>query len=172
MISLRTQRLTLRPPTLADARAIFETWAGDPEVTRYMGWPRHTALDVTERIVTIQLEEWDRHGTGTFLIELDGRLVGSTGCHVDGEGLLGTGYILGKPWWGHGYATEACRAMVEHGRTLGARRIESYCYAGHQASARVLEKAGFQLVRIARDELVFPNLSPALQDVREYAIDF
>lgn len=169
---LRTQRLTLRPPSHGDAPAIFGTWAGDPEVTRYMGWPRHTSLEVTENVIAMQLDEWAKQGTGTFLIELDGALIGSTGCHVDGDGLLGTGYILGRAWWGHGYATEACRAMVDHGRTLGARRIESYCYADHLASARVLDKAGFQLVRIARDELVFPNLSPALQDVREYAIDY
>jgi RimJ/RimL family protein N-acetyltransferase len=62
--------------------------------------------------------------------------------------------------------------MVEHGRGLGARRMESYCHADHLASARVLEKAGLHLVRIARDELVFPNFAPTLQDVREYALDY
>ena len=53
-----------------------------------------------------------------------------------------TGYILGKPYWGHGYATEACRAMVELARARGDRRIASYCHADHAPSAHVLEKAG------------------------------
>lgn len=169
---LRSPRLTYRPPTLADAPAIFATYAGVPEVTRYMGWPRHADVAATEGFVRFALDEWARDGTGTFLIELDGQLIGSTGCHTDGDGVLATGYILGAAWWGHGYATEACRAMVEHGRARGAHRMASYCHADHAPSARVLEKAGFRLVRIAPDELVFPNLGPALQDVREYALDY
>lgn len=166
---LRTARLTLRRPTLADARPIFETYAGVDEVTRYMGWPRHQTITTTETFLTFALREWDQHGTGTFLIEQGGELIGSTGLHLDGPGRAGTGYVLGRRFWGQGYATEACRAMVELARGRGLTRLDAYCHADHLVSGRVLEKSGLAFEALLRAHVVFPNLSPALQDVRVYA---
>jgi RimJ/RimL family protein N-acetyltransferase len=40
-LALETERLLLRKPTIRDAQAIFERYAGDPVVTRYMSWPTH-----------------------------------------------------------------------------------------------------------------------------------
>ena len=40
MEPVETERLVLRRPTAADAPAIFARYASDPEVTRYMAWPR------------------------------------------------------------------------------------------------------------------------------------
>jgi RimJ/RimL family protein N-acetyltransferase len=37
---LETARLVLTAPLAADAEAIFTRYTGDPEVTRYLGWPR------------------------------------------------------------------------------------------------------------------------------------
>ena len=53
------------------------------------------------------------------------------------------GYTFDPAYGGRGYATEAVIAMVEHafGR-LGVRRVTAGCYAGNQASVRILEKAG------------------------------
>jgi ribosomal-protein-alanine N-acetyltransferase len=39
---LETARLILRRPRAADAPVIYERYASDPEVTRWLGWPRHT----------------------------------------------------------------------------------------------------------------------------------
>jgi len=38
---IETARLVLRRPTAADAEAIFNRYAGDSDVTRYLAWPRH-----------------------------------------------------------------------------------------------------------------------------------
>jgi len=46
---------------------------------------------------------------------------------------------------GHGYATEAARAIVAFGfDTLGLHRIAATCVADNAASAHVLEKIGFR----------------------------
>lgn len=168
-----TARLVLRRPSAADAPAIFSTYASDPEATRYMGWPRHEKLSSTEWFISFALHEWQTHGTGTHLIFKDGTLIGSTGLHVDTttRGEVGTGYILGRPYWGHGYATEACLAMVALARARGDRRITAYCHADHIASARVLEKSGLHLVEHRPMHIVFPNLSTDLAPVRFYALD-
>jgi RimJ/RimL family protein N-acetyltransferase len=170
---IRTARLTLRAPVPEDARAIFETYASDPEVTRYMGWPRHQKVASTEWFVSFALHEWKTHGVGTHLIFVGEQLIGSTGLHVDTttRGEVATGYVLGRAFWGRGYATEACRAMVELARRRGDLRVSAYCHADHVASARVLEKSGLFLEGIRPKHLVFPNYGPGLEDVRLYALD-
>ncbi|HZK48347.1 MAG TPA: GNAT family protein [Thermoleophilia bacterium] len=56
------------------------------------------------------------------------------------------GYWLGEPFWGRGVMTSAVRVVVAHGfRELGLLRIHADPYAGNVGSARVLEKAGFEL---------------------------
>ncbi len=169
---LRTARLVLRAPVPEDAAAIYATYASDPEATRLMGWPRHEQVSTTEWFVSMSMHEWKTYGTGTHLMFLGDTLVGSTGLHVDTKtpGEVATGYILGRAFWGHGFATEACRAMVEHARARGDRRIGAYCHADHTASARVLEKSGLVFQGVRPRYVVFPNLGPELADVRVYAL--
>lgn len=167
--TLATARLTLRAPRAGDAAAIFATYASDPDATRYMGWPRHTALTASDAYVALALAEWATHGCGTYLIERDGQLIGSTGLHLVGPVGAVTGYILTPAAWGHGYATEACRAMVALGRDLGVPRIEATCHTAHRASAHVLEKAGLRREGVRRADTVFPQLGAKLQDVLVYA---
>jgi ribosomal-protein-alanine N-acetyltransferase len=44
---IETPRLSLRPPARADAPAIFETYAQDPLVTRYLIWRPHASISET-----------------------------------------------------------------------------------------------------------------------------
>ena len=61
------------------------------------------------------------------------------------------GYWLGRPFWGHGIMSNAVKAMTAYGfETLGFIRIYAQVYKGNDASARVLEKAGYQLEGLLR----------------------
>lgn len=166
--SIATARLTLRRPTSDDAAAIL-AYASDAEVTRYMGWPRHTSLDDTHRFLEIVDREWETAGMGAYLITYEGTVIGSTGLHRASPHRAVTGYILLRSEWGKGYATEACRAMVELGRSLGFERVDARCHAAHEASARVLEKSGMVFEGVLRRYDAFPNLGAEPQDVRSYA---
>ena len=54
---LETERLRLRPMTVADAEAVFQ-WAGDPLVARYMVYPTYTRVeDVTEWLRSVEAQE-------------------------------------------------------------------------------------------------------------------
>ena len=53
------------------------------------------------------------------------------------------GYWIGRPYWGRGYATEACTALVDIARALGLGSLEGSHFVDNPASARVLEKLGF-----------------------------
>lgn len=65
------------------------------------------------------------------------------------------GYWLGKPFRGRGIITEAARAMTAYGfETLGLIRIYAYVKAHNRASARVLEKAGYQREGLLRKAIL------------------
>ena len=48
---LETPRLILRKFTMDDAQAMYENWASDPEVTKFLTWPPHGSLEVTEQVL-------------------------------------------------------------------------------------------------------------------------
>ena len=61
------------------------------------------------------------------------------------------GYWLGQPFWGRGIMSRAVAAITTYAfQTLGLRRIYAHVYKGNEASARVLEKAGYQLEGLLR----------------------
>lgn len=170
---VETDRLVLAPPGAADAVAIFERYASDADVTRYVGWPRHRSLADTEAFLAFSAEEWARAGAGPYLIRsrLDGGLLGSTGVHMDHAGVAMTGYVLAKDAWGMGYATEALRAMIDVARGMGVGRLYALCHPDHRPSWHVLEKAGFTRDPAWTRQVEFPNLAPGvLQHVRCYAL--
>jgi RimJ/RimL family protein N-acetyltransferase len=154
-----TARLRFRRPTLADAPAIFARYASDPDVTRYLGWPRHQSIDDTRGFIAFSDQEWTRWPAGPLLIESrdDGRLLGSTGLMFDSPTSAMAGYVLAKDAWGQGYATEALGAMRTLADVLGVTHFYSMCHPDHRASAQVLEKGGLRLnARFVR--ATFPNL--------------
>ena len=51
---LETARLILRRFTLEDAQKMYENWAGDPEVTKFLTWPTHESAETSRQI----LKEW------------------------------------------------------------------------------------------------------------------
>jgi RimJ/RimL family protein N-acetyltransferase len=157
---IETARLVLRRPVAADADAIFRRYAGDPEVTKFLAWPRHRSVEDTRVFLAFSDEEWRRWPAGPYLVEsrAEGELLGSTGLAFESPVVAATGYVLAKDAWGSGYATEALRAMVELAGELGVERLYARCHAANTASAHVLEKCGFAQEDALSSREEFPNL--------------
>jgi RimJ/RimL family protein N-acetyltransferase len=162
---IETARLMLTEPQMSDAAAIFERYAGDPDVTRYVGWPRHRSVADTEGFLAFSASEWARWSAGPYLIRSreDQRLLGSTGLSFETGARAMTGYVLAKDSWGQGYATEALRAMVDVARALGVSSLFALCHPDHRASWHVLEKCGFTRDAAWTETAVFPNLAAGVQ---------
>jgi ribosomal-protein-alanine N-acetyltransferase len=170
---IETARLLLRRPVAGDAAAMFERYAGDADVTRFVGWPRHRTVADTLAFLDFSDAEWNRWPGGPYLIvsRADGRLLGSTGLGFEAPDRAVTGYVLAKDSWGQGYATEALHAMVDRARRLGVVRLYALCHPQHRASRRVLEKCAFACEGTWPDHAEFPNLAPgARSDVLCYAL--
>jgi len=169
---IETARLSLRRPTGRDADAIFRTYASDPEVTLYVGFPRHHRVEDTRQFLAFSDEQWSSWPAGPYIIERrdTGALVGSSGLKFDSPLCAATGYVLARTAWGNGFATEALGAMVDVAQACGVQRLYALCHHAHRASARVLEKGGFTLEGTLRRYAEFPNLAPGtLCDVLCYS---
>jgi RimJ/RimL family protein N-acetyltransferase len=66
------------------------------------------------------------------------------------------GYWIARSFWGRGYATEACAALIDIAKTIGLTSLEGSHFLDNPASARVLEKLGFEALGI-----VAPRMSCA-----------
>ena len=165
-------RLVLRRPTAADAEAIYDRYASDREVTRFLSWPRHTALEQAQQFIAFSDAEWERWPAGPYLIETaGGELIGGSGLAFETRYRASTGYVLARDAWGQGYATEALRLIVLIAHSTGLRRLYALCHAEHRASGRVLEKCGFVREGLLRAFAEFPNLQAGrLEDVLCYAM--
>jgi [ribosomal protein S5]-alanine N-acetyltransferase len=143
--SIPTARLLLRALDLSDAPRIAEL-AGDREIaSTTLLIPHPYTLADAERWLSAQQAQTaspDHLNWGVCLRE--GPLIGAIGLVLKREhDRAEMGYWIGKEWWGHGYATEAARAVVGFAfERLRLNRVCAYHYARNPASGRVLEKVG------------------------------
>jgi [ribosomal protein S5]-alanine N-acetyltransferase len=167
-----TARLVLRPIARGDALVIFAAYAQDPEVVRYLVWRPHRTLAETEAYIARCLAApATRSRTYAVTGSADGRLIGAFELRRPDPHRLDCGYVLARPHWGRGLMSEAlsevaCWAM----RQDDIWRIGAVCDVDNPASARVMEKAGFDREGVLRRWLVHPNLSPEPRDCYSYAL--
>lgn len=167
---LATVRTLLAAPTPDDAREVFERYASDADVVRFMSFPRHVTLDDTRAFIEFSEREWTEAGYGPYLIRdrTNGVLLGSTGLHRrEQPSLVATGYILARDSWGRGFATEACRTMVDLASAMEFAAVEAPCHPENIASQRVLLKAGFEITSTRKHS--FPNLGTAVIETPVFA---
>ena len=144
----RTPRLLLRPGFPEDSPALAAAMS-DRAIARNLAvvpWP-YTLRDAEAFLASPRDPVLP-----SFLIfertHAAPRLIGSCGLGRRPSGAVEMGYWIGRPFWGRGFASEACTALIEIARTLGLSRLEASHFIDNPASARVLDKLGFESVGI------------------------
>ena len=154
---LETERLRLRKLSDADADQILALYS-DPEATRYLiiEPPCNTREDAIRMIDWMQ--SWfDNQAAarwGITLREGGDSVIGTIGFHYleRTHRRCDLGYDLLPIYWNRGYVTEAARAVVGWCfENLNLHRVQADCTAGNIGSERVLEKVGFTLEGIWRE---------------------
>ena len=144
---LITERLLLRPFTVEDARAMYDNWASDPEVTKYLTWPAHSSPGVTEAI----LREWESNYVNQDFYQWAivpkhlGVPIGSISVvsHDDRAEKAHIGYCIGRPWWHQGYTSEALAAVLDYlFDQVGFQRIDAAHDTRNPHSGGVMRKCG------------------------------
>jgi RimJ/RimL family protein N-acetyltransferase len=158
--TISTTRLILRPVTAGDAQAIFDTYAQDADVTRYLTWRPHRSIEDAHTYVQTCLAA---RSACTYMIVLraTGRVIGAFDLRKTGPAKLDYGYVLGRPFWGQGLMTEVVDWAL---RQPAVWRIGAAVDLDNVGSIRVMEKAGLQREGVFRRWLIHPNISDIPRD--------
>lgn len=147
--TITTERLILRRFTLEDAQAMYHNWASDPDVTRYLTWPAHGSVEITQMVLCDWIADYEKDDFYQWAIELRelGQPIGtiSVVSHNDKAQLVHIGYALGRRWWRRGIMTEALQAVMDYlFDEVGVNRIESRHDPRNPNSGKVMRKCGMQ----------------------------
>ena len=157
---LTTERLVLRDFVPEDLAAVL-AYQQKPLYLRYYPWIERTHEDV-QALMHVWLAQQQESPRIRFqlasTLKETSRLIGNCGLRLKTahaqEGDIG--FELDPDLWGHGYASEGARALVEFGFSqLGLHRISARCLAENVRSARVLEKLGMRLEGQLRENEFF-----------------
>jgi RimJ/RimL family protein N-acetyltransferase len=156
--TLDTDRLRLRPFTIADADPLYALHSNG-YVLRYWDSPPWSEPERAERFITAS-QQMAEEGTGARLAidrASDGVFIGWCGLtrwNPDYRS-ASLGYCFDEAAWGHGYATEAARTLLHWAfDTLDLNRVQAETDTRNLASARVLEKLGFVREGTLREDCV------------------
>lgn len=143
--TIETQRLILRRFCENDVEDAFENWSNDPEVTRHLTWKPNKNAEETREIVTQWIENYKKPDYYLWAITLkdDGKAIGSIEIRNSEHDRCGEiGYCLSRRFWSKGIMTEALKAVIDFGFSVGYERIQATHHTENPASGRVMQKAG------------------------------
>lgn len=147
---IETERLILRPMTVADAEAMH-AWASDKVTTQYMSFQSHASMEATcdvlrrfERLARSQPPALDRP---LGIVRKDyGTLIGSTGLHQDSPSSVSTGWILAASQRGRKFAYEGCLGLfaTAFAELPWLRTIHAQIHPDNHVSLGLALKLGFR----------------------------
>lgn len=157
---LRTRRLLLRRFTVDDAEVMYQGWASDPRVTRFLNWAPHADVAETRRILEDWVRDYEIPIFYNWAIEYKGRPVGSISAH---DQVLWTnhcevGYCIAHHCWGRGIVTETLQAVLEElFLRVGIHKVYAQHNQHNPASGRVMQKCGMVLEGRFREHYPMPE---------------
>lgn len=172
---IETEYLILRRFVKADAKAIFENYANDDEVTRFLTWPSHKDLTVTQAVLDAWVKDYqkqDQYKWAITLKEKPDEVIGDITASIRESDrkidACEVGYVLSRAHWGKGYMSEAMRAVTRYLlKEAGFNRVMARHDVANPASGKVMQKAGLQFEGIHRQGS-WNNLG--IIDTAQYAI--
>lgn len=170
---IETERLILKKFKGEDDEDMYNNWASDSEVTKYLTWPAHNSVEISRKMIKMWIDGYRNVGYYQWAIVLKevGSVIGSIslmGINNENENCE-IGYCIGKAFWNKGIITEALSVIIDLAfNEIGFQRIAGCHHVNNQASGRVMEKCDLKyegtLRKIGRDS------SGNLVDCKYYSI--
>jgi ribosomal-protein-alanine N-acetyltransferase len=170
---LETNRIILRPFQETDAKDMYQNWASDDEVTRFLTWPSHKDRKVSENITKLWITEYGKRENYQWAIEFKkiGQVIGSVSLmNIDNENeSCEVGYCIGKTWWNQGIMTEVLTEIIRFAcLEVGFERFVARHDILNPASGCVMLKCGLHYEGTLRK--VLRNNKGTLVDCKYYSI--
>ena len=158
-IKLETKRLILRRFTLDDSYQMYNNWASDDEVTKFMTWPSHINEDVSRSVLNIWVNNYckdDFYQWGIVIKETN-ELIGSISVvNISEDENAEVGYCISRKHWNKGITTEAFIRVIEFlFDEVGVKVVSARHDKLNPASGEVMKKCGlvFKKETISRNNM-------------------
>ena len=146
--AIETSRLILRQARIKDAEPMFRNWANDPEVTKFLTWPTHGNIEVTEKLLANWVESYEKDDYYQWMIVLKeinepiGSIMASTVGRAQSAHI---GYCIGRQWWHQGIMSETLKAVMDFlFDEVGYHRVEAMHDPNNPHSGGVMRKCGMK----------------------------
>ncbi|MFD3157342.1 GNAT family N-acetyltransferase [Haloimpatiens sp. FM7330] len=132
-----------------DAADMFNNWASDDVVTKYLSWQTHSDIEVSKNILKMWIDEYSSLENYNWAIEIKktGSVIGSI-CLMNIDNNIENcevGYCLSRTSWNKGIITEAFSAIINFAfKEVGFERVTGRHHVDNTASGRVMEKCGLK----------------------------
>ena len=146
--TIETPRLILRKARMEDTEPMFRNWANDAEVTKFLTWPAHGSIEVSERVLASWVDCYQKDDYYQWMIVLKetGEPIGSIKASTVGRAESAhIGYCIGKAWWHQGIMSETLKAVMDFlFDEVGYHRVEAMHDPNNPHSGGVMKKCGMK----------------------------
>lgn len=146
---IETNRLILRPFNIDDAEDMFNNWASNDNVTKFLTWPSHSSVEITKDVLKQWTETYSDLKTYHWAIMLKdiNQVIGDISVvKMDEECLtVELGWCMSEKYWGQGIMPEAAKAVCDFlFDEVGFNRIAALHDSNNSKSGRVMQKIGMK----------------------------
>lgn len=141
-------KLILRKFKISDAKDMYDNWANDEDVTKYLTWKPHKDIEESREIISSWIKNYSKEDFYQWSIcKLNDESIGSiTLMNVDvSKKSAFVGYCIGRKYWNKGYTSEALKLILKYAFEEARFRT---IYAKHDVrninSGRVMKSAGMK----------------------------
>lgn len=148
--TIKTSRLKLRAFEKSDAKAMYERWASDEEVTHFLTWKPHQNIQVTQNILTDWIDQYQNLNYYNWAIVMENQddlPIGNISVVETHEKvhLAVIGYCLSRQYWHQGIMSEALHAIIDFlFNEVGYECIQSRHDPRNKHSGQVMLKCGMK----------------------------
>ncbi len=150
-VIVETERLLLREWNAEDAEAVAHIYL-NPQVMEFIPggvWNRERTARAIARMRELNLERG--YGFYPVVVKSLGKIIGHCGLGLlEQTPEIEVAYLLDVPYWGHGYACEAVRAIISHGFSrFNISRILAVAFPQNLRSIGVMRSVGMTPIGVA-----------------------
>lgn len=142
---IQTDKIILRKFRINDADKMFENWASDSEVTKFLTWNPHTSVEESEKII----KQWINDDKNVYfaICNANDENIGCISASLTNENpkTYSIGYCLAHDYWSLGIMTESLKMMLKYlFEEKTAVRVEARHDVRNLASGKVMKKANMK----------------------------
>ncbi len=149
-IEMKTDRLLLRKHINKDADVLFEIFGNDPKMFEYSGWNPYQTKEMASDTIGTFIKKYDDPHFYGWGIEYEGRIIGTIGAYDydANKRWIEIGMSIERSSWGHGFATEALKAVLHYlSENENIKTVAAWCASDNIGSQKAMEKAGMRMIR-------------------------